>query len=140
MSLGTMQFGNMSAGEKLISELLEKARVCYTTEKSFNDLKQGRFRFDFYLPEENVCIEFDGAQHFKFVEKFYRSRADFLKQQGHDREKNSYCLAHKIKLYRIPFWDMDKLSQISDIFQDKYLVKSRWHNDELWRDYSKKFI
>lgn len=137
MSLGTQSESKQTKGERAISLILDRMKIPYFTEKSFKDLKGGKYRFDFYLPEQNVCIEFDGAQHFQFVGKFYRSRADFLKQQGHDRQKNSYCLANKIRLYRIPYWDMDKLKDLSDIFRDDYLVKTRWHNDEIWRKHQK---
>lgn len=133
MSLGQQKSSKQSKGEQLIADVLDAARIGYMTEKSFSDLKQGKFRFDFYLPKQNVCIEFDGAQHFEFVGKFYRNRADFLKQQGHDRQKNSYCLAHGISLYRIPYWEMDNIHKATDIFSDKFLVKTRWHNDEIWR-------
>jgi hypothetical protein len=129
---------NQSKGEQRVAQILEAARIAYVTEKTFHDLKQGKYRFDFYLPKENICIEFDGAQHFEFVRKFHRTRADFTKQQGHDRQKNSYCLAHNIPLYRIPYWDMDKLNIISDLFCERYLVKSRWHNDEIWRVHKNK--
>lgn len=55
------------------------------------------------------------------------------KQKEHDRQKNSYALANKMKLYRIPYWDIDNnLIQTSfDIFKKKYLVTSKWHNDRL---------
>jgi len=55
-------------------------------------LKNGAFRFDFYLTKQNVLVEIDGEQHFKPV----YGRAAFLKGQEHDRRKNSYCLANGI--------------------------------------------
>ena len=52
-----------------------------------------------------------------------------MKGQEHDRRKNSYCLANNSPLYRIPYWEIKNLKNPSDIFIDKFLVKSRWHND-----------
>ena len=78
-------------------------------------MKRGLFRFDFYL--QNYCgrpviVEVDGEQHFKPV----YGRQAFLKGQEHDRQKNSYCLANDIPLYRIPYWEIRELKTASDIF------------------------
>jgi hypothetical protein len=50
--------------------------------------------------------------------------------QEHDRRKISYALANKIKIYIIPFWEIDKILTARQLFQDKYLAKTRWKNDE----------
>jgi very-short-patch-repair endonuclease len=120
----------MSKYENAIMELLKKAKLRFLREKTFNDLKRGLFRFDFYLPNLNgapAIIEVDGEQHFQPI----YGRKAFLKGQEHDRQKNSYCLAHNIPLYRIPYWDVYKLQGADQLFQLKYLVTSRWHNDNL---------
>lgn len=99
-------------------------------EKTFSDLRRGRFRYDFYLENYKgsaIIIEVDGPFHFKPI----HGRAALLKQQEHDRQKNSFCLAKEIVLYRIPFWEMPNIKTFADICQNKFLVKSRWFNDEL---------
>ena len=125
----------MSKGEQKIIKILQGARLNFQIEKTFNDLRQSTLRYDFYLKDLNIIIEYDGEQHFKFIKKFYNNRMDWEKAKEHDRIKNSYCLAHNIKLYRIPYWDLDKINNINDILNNKlYIVKSRWHNDDLiWR-------
>lgn len=122
-----------SKGEEKIIKILQKENINFEREKSFSDLKNGAFKFDFYLPDDNICIEFDGAQHFKKVDFFQRQRTDFLLYQENDRRKNSYCLANNIKLYRIPFWEEDEINSFSDILKESHLVKNRYHNDNLWR-------
>ena len=120
----------MSKYENAIMELLKKGKLRFLREKTFNDLKRGLFRFDFYLPSLNgapAIVEVDGEQHFQPI----YGRKAFLKGQEHDRQKNSYCLAHNIPLYRIPYWDVYKLQSADQLFQSKYLVTSRWHNDNL---------
>lgn len=117
--------------EEQIIRLLRAANVKFIREKTFSDLKGGRFRFDFYLPGFECLIEIDGEQHFKQVPKFQRTRAEFLKQQEYDRQKNSYCLANNIALFRIPYWELSNIKQASDLFQRKFRVFSRWHNDYL---------
>ena len=121
----------MSKYEEHIEKILKNNSIFYIKEKAFSDLRGGLFRFDFYLPNFNCAIECDGQQHFYQVKTFQKTRKDFLKQQEHDRLKNSYCLAKRITLYRIPYWEINSISNINDIFKSKFLVKNRWHNDHL---------
>lgn len=50
----------MSKGEQKITQILQQNKVHFETEKTFNDLRGGRFRFDFYLPKLKIIIEYDG--------------------------------------------------------------------------------
>ena len=120
----------MSKYENRVMELFKKAKLSFYREKTFKDLKKGLFRFDFYIPNYHgapVIVEVDGEQHFKPI----YGRQAFLKGQEHDRQKNSYCLAHGVALYRIPYWQIANLKSIDDIFTEENLVKTRWHNDNL---------
>lgn len=121
----------MSKGEGKIVNILNQSKHKYEREYTFADLRGGRYRFDFYLPKLNIAIEFDGEQHFAQTPRFHRTRSDFLAAQERDREKNSYCLANGIKLYRIPYWEFSNIFSFNDLTQDKFLVKTRWHNDLL---------
>lgn len=120
----------MSSYENHVVKLLNKEKIKYQREKTFSDLKGGKYRFDFYLPNYNgqaIIIEVDGEQHFKPI----YGRQSFLKGQEHDRQKNSYCLANNIKLYRIPYWEIKNLTAATDIFNPNFLVTTRWHSDLL---------
>lgn len=120
----------MSSYEDKVISLLKKEKIKFTREKTFSDLKHGLFRFDLYIADLNgapVIIEIDGEQHFKPI----YGRMAFLKGQEHDRRKNSYCLANNISLYRIPYWEIKNLESVNDILKEKFLVKTRWHNDNL---------
>ena len=120
----------MSNYECQIANILKAAKIKFQMEKTFKDLKHGLFRFDFYIPNLHgapVIVEVDGEQHFKPI----YGRQAFLKGQEHDRQKNSYCLANNIPLYRIPYWEIRELKTINDIFTENHLVKDRWHNDNL---------
>lgn len=124
----------MSKYEEQVVLILKQSKIKFFREKTFSDLKQGLFRFDFYIPNLQgapIIIEVDGEQHFKPI----YGRQSFLKGQEHDRRKNSYCLANNIPLYRIPYWEIKNLKTSSDIFIDKFLVKTRWHNDQLKAPY-----
>ena len=120
----------MSKYENYIMELFKKSKIKFYKEKTFQDLRKGLFRFDFYLLNVNgapAIVEVDGEQHFKPI----YGRQAFLKGQEHDRQKNSYCLANNIPLYRIPYWEIYNLKSADEIFTEAHLVKSRWHNDNL---------
>lgn len=123
----------MSKGEERIASLLRKDRIKFEREKQFKDLRQGLYRFDFYLIDKNILIEFQGQQHYIFVSKFYSNRSDFTKACERDRRKISYCLAKKIPLYIIPYWELENLNSSNDLFQDKFLARSKFHNDIAYR-------
>lgn len=117
----------MSSYEEYILKILKRENISFIREKTFKDLKKGKFRFDFFLKDKNIIVEVDGEYHFKEI----RGRRAYLKQCEHDRQKNSYCLCNNIDLYRIPYWDLQKIKNFSDIMNIKYKVKDRWHNDNL---------
>ena len=125
---------NISQGEKKIISILHAADMDFVREKSFDEaVRVSSCRFDFYLPQKNVLVEYDGSQHFIFNLHFFGSRGEFLKAQERDRLKNSAALAMGIPLYRIPYWDLDNIKSFEDLFKPEYLVHSKFHNDEAWR-------
>ena len=70
----------------------------------FNDFR--KYEYDFYLTEHNICIEYDGVQHFKPNNYFGGIKA-FEEQKIRDKEKDEYCLKNNIKLIRIPYTEKD---------------------------------
>jgi hypothetical protein len=54
----------MSKGEEKIMSILDKSKIKYVREKTFPDLRNGKLRFDFYLPGFGILLELDGLQHF----------------------------------------------------------------------------
>lgn len=119
----------MSSYEERILAILKKHHIAFWREKRFSDLKKGKYRFDFYLPDYNCCIEVHGEQHWHQVKHFHKTRLGFLAQKERDRRKISYCLSHNIKLYIIPYWEVKHLQRPADIFNDKFLVRTKWHCD-----------
>ena len=129
----------MSKGENKIIDLLNSARIRFEREKTFSDLKHGKFRYDFYIKNAHgvdCIIEFNGEQHYYFVGKFYKNQTEWRQAQGRDMRKISYCLAHGIQLYIIPFWEIDNIKCASDLFQPKYLARDRYKNFTDWQTYT----
>lgn len=60
-----------SKGEKIVGKILESKNVEYIPQKTFDWLKYDQpQRLDFYLPKQNIAIEYQGEQHFKPVSTF----------------------------------------------------------------------
>lgn len=104
--------GIESVGEKRIRHYLEGNKINFIPQKWFADCRDSNpLPFDFYLPDYNVIIEFDGRQH--FTETNYFSYSLEITQK-HDKIKNNYCKAKGIYLIRIPHWNINKIEQILD--------------------------
>lgn len=92
-----------SKGELEIQRWLEEHNIMFESQKKFNDCKDARpLPFDFYLCDNNICIEYDGEQHYKSVEYFGGEEA-FALRQRHDKIKTEYCERNGIKLIRIAY-------------------------------------
>lgn len=127
----------MSKYEDYIIKVLKKENIIFEREKQYKDLRNGLYRFDFYIPQTNSLIEIQGEQHFQFNKKFHKKREDFLKAQERDRRKIAYAQAKQISLYIIPYWEIEKIGQSKDIFKNEYIAKDRFFNDVIWREYQK---
>lgn len=102
-----------SKGEDIIKNILEKNTIHFCKEKIFKTCKNpktnGQLRFDFYLPDYNCCIEFDGRQHFEQPSGKWGGKLEDI--QYRDEIKNQWCKDHNVNLIRIPYTDIDKLSE-----------------------------
>ena len=99
-----------SLGEKLVRYYLQDNNINFKQEYCFSDCKDKRpLPFDFYLPEHNTIIEFDGSQHYVQTDHFTYDLATVKK---HDAIKNNYCLSHGIKIIRIAYWQASNISKI----------------------------
>lgn len=93
-------------GEKEICDFLDNHKISYIQQFRFDDCRNIRpLPFDFYLPDFNICIEFDGRQHY-FQRKGW---SDLETVQNNDKIKNAYCTSNNIPLIRVPFWESDNM-------------------------------
>lgn len=101
---------NESKGERKIRKWLEDNNINFESQYRFEDCKNIRpLPFDFYLPQYNCCIEYDGEQHYKEVKIFRRPLEEI---QKNDKIKTDYCAKHNIKLIRIPYIKLNEVEQI----------------------------
>ena len=92
-----------SRGENLLFGLFKKYNIEFETQKTFNGCKNIRcLLFDFYLPMYNICIEFDGRQHFESIE-YWGGDEKLIYTKNNDKIKTKYCLENNIILIRIKY-------------------------------------
>jgi hypothetical protein len=105
---------NESLGERKISKLLNDKNIKYIPQHKFSNCKYKKvLTFDFYLPEYNLCIEYDGEQHFKPIEWFGGEKS-FIETQIRDEIKNKYCKDNDINLLRIPYTDKNIIKTLEE--------------------------
>lgn len=104
-----------SKGEQKIQSILENNNIKFERQKTFHDCinphTKSKLKFDFYLPEYNLCIEYDGEQHYseKALKKISHGKGDFQDLAYRDELKDLYCLEHHIKIKRIPYYDFNEI-------------------------------
>ena len=92
-----------SLGEQYIESILDDCNIIYHQQFTFDDcVNIYKLPFDFYLPTYNLCIEYDGEQHFRSVDHF-GGEDGFRQRKRNDEIKNQYCQDNNIKLLRIPY-------------------------------------
>lgn len=97
-----------SVGEERIRKYLELNKIEFVQEKRFDDCRDNKtLPFDFYLPQYNLIIEFDGRHHFE-----EKGRGNHEITAKHDEIKNKYCEDNDIDLLRIPYWDGNNIEDI----------------------------
>jgi len=102
---------NESKGERKIRQYLEKNNINYIYQYKIK-YQDRNFYFDFYIPELNLAIEYDGIFHFESPSEIFENEVQ--KQKERDKFKNQYCHIHNINLLRIPYWDFKKIDEILD--------------------------
>lgn len=102
-----------SLGATQIRSVLSDLDIAYATEHSFPGCKgERKLRFDFYLPEFNACIEYQGPQHYSAV-PYWGGQKGLIKQQKRDQIKREFCTANKIGLLEVRFDCKDIAATVS---------------------------
>ena len=98
---------NKNKGEDTVRKFLSKYNIEFKEQKTFEGCRNiNLLRFDFYLPKYNLCIESDGAPHFKkikwtkeMIEEQMEEKFEYV--QNNDKIKNEYCKKNNITLLRV---------------------------------------
>lgn len=109
-----------SHGEIKIHDWLKQHNKIFIEEHNFLWSSNPRFRYDFYLPKENMIIEYMGQQHYKEVEFFHDTLAE---RQHHDKIKQQEAEAQGIQYLIISYKDFQKIETILDNWFNDYSAR-----------------
>lgn len=102
---------NLSKGERDVSIFLDKNNIKYIQQKKYPDLiglGGGELAYDFYLPDYNLLIEYQGRQHKEQIKGFVDGELfEYVKE--HDRRKKEY--AHKNNIQLLEIWYDENIEQ-----------------------------
>ena len=102
-----------SKGELKVFNFLQNKGIKIETQKTFDDCRNPETKrklfFDFYLPDYNCCIEYDGEQHFISRNNGWNTFKHLEDLQFRDDIKNQYCKNNHIKLIRIPYTEYENI-------------------------------
>ena len=98
-----------SKGELAIENYLKRKNISFEKEKTFPNLinpkTNYKLRFDFYIPNLKIAIEYDGKQHNE-SSNYWGGSQGLQERQERDEIKNKWCKDNKIELIRINSIDL----------------------------------
>lgn len=97
-----------------VSLILDKLKIKYIRQHSFNYLKYGKGKqsLDFYLSDYNIAIECQGIQHFEPIDfggngtELANKKFKYIKEL--DTKKLEKCEKHNVKILYINCFDTDE--------------------------------
>jgi hypothetical protein len=105
---------SLSKGELAVKRVLESLNIPFIQQKTFPDLyvskKNCKLKYDFFLPNNNLLIEYDGEQHFE--PRFDVTEEQFQQGKRNDNLKDLYAKNNNIELLRIPYTDLSNIDSI----------------------------
>lgn len=93
--------GQIHTSVDALADILKKHDIVFEREKMFSWLKMQRL--DFYLPEYNVAIEYQGEQHFKPV-KYFGGEKRFIDRKERDNRKKELCEQNGVEILYVSFY------------------------------------
>lgn len=115
--------GGESKGEVECRRVMQKIfdKPFYKTRPRFlnNPVTFGtnNLELDCYNEELKIAVEYDGAQHYKFIPYFHKTYEAFMNQRYRDYMKEQMCKDNGIILIRVPY--TVKIPQIEAYIIDK---------------------
>lgn len=112
-----------SKGEQKIEQLLTEHNIAFEQQKVFDTCKNETYlRFDFFLQDYNLLIEYDGQQHFYHDNNNgWNTKENFGKTQMRDAIKNQWCKDNNIPLIRIPYTHFEEIC-IEDLLPNSSFI------------------
>ena len=107
---------NGSRGEQSIERYLKTNDINYIAQYKFKNCKNKQpLSFDFYLFDYNICIEYQGIQHYKAID-YFGGKKGHEEQVVRDNIKRQYCKDNNITLLEISYKEFNNINKILDSF------------------------
>ena len=102
---------NISMGEKYIKQILEENKINFIPQYLISIDSQinlsGKAYIDFYLPDYNLFIEYNGIQHY-VAKEYFGGQLKLEQQQKRDQYVRDYCKNNNINLIEISYENKTK--------------------------------
>lgn len=117
---------NQSRGEDYVSSYLKARSIHYTTQKRFKDLRNVMpLSYDFYLPDYNVLIEYQGEQHFRPKTFGGMAKEEAIRrlerQKYHDKLKLEYAESNGYVLLT-PTYKLNTYEKVIDYLEENLIL------------------
>lgn len=120
-----------SHGEEKIQKILQENKIQFERQKTFESCRVGnnhKARFDFYLPDYNILIEYDGNVHYYANGYGWNNKENLTKVKNNDKIKNEWCKNNNISLIRIPYFIYDTITIEDLLLNSKYFIVKEKQN------------
>ena len=97
-----------SKGELTIGKILDDNNIKYYKEYTIPET-DNKFRYDFYLPEYNLLIEFHGIQHYQAIE-YFGGEEIFNYTKMNDAIKRHLSVEFKYRLIEFNYKHLETLT------------------------------
>lgn len=106
----------MSKGEKEIALILKRDNINFISEKKFEECRRHYpLRFDFYLPDYNILIEYQGKQHYElatFTKDKVVAEYQFEQIKIRDAIKKQWAIDNGYRFLEIPYTAINQIEEI----------------------------
>ncbi len=133
---------NESKGEIIVQSILKKYNINFIREYV---IPLNRYRYDFYLPDYNIFIEYNGKQHYESV-KIFGGDEGFERTKERDRNKKILVNINKGFLITISYQNSDEesvekilINGLKKRFKYWFLINNKIYVFNYFRDVIKKF-
>lgn len=94
-------------------QVIEQYKIPHLLEYDFGTtFSNTNIYIDFYIPDKNLFIEYNGEQHYHQNTKFHETEEEFIDQRNRDMYIKNYCSANNIKLLVISYKDQRRIEEI----------------------------
>ena len=97
--------------KKELREIVKKLFKDYEVIKTQSIFEGWNLELDIYIPELKLAFEYNGEQHYRWVDFFHKTEEEFKKQRYRDRCKKKLCKREGINLIIIKY-DEDLSEQL----------------------------